>query len=358
MKMLKKVISVICVSALLLSGVGCSSSKDTNEETTILLQESKDTEAVISESSATEEIVKPENYPTKNIDMIVPAAAGSASDLLSRDFINYLDLGKFVKITNRDGAGQTIGSSEVARAKGDGYTLLSVGTSGLFNKPIQLGLDYSVNDFRIVAILQDAPSNIIVASPKSGYTSWEQVVEAAKAGKEITYSTGVAGSVSHLAILELLSKEGIDLKFVPYNGSGEVSAALEGGHLDIACLVNSGNIDKCVEGQLVPLFTFSDERLNEFKNEVPCSGEYDINANNYLSYSFLCVPATTPDDIYNYIKAKTDEVLQNPDYIAAREKSGNGPAPLWTAEEYKEFASNTLELYTQLSQNAGLIKTK
>lgn len=295
-----------------------------------------------------------DNYPNKNITMIVPANAGTLVDIAARDVASHLDLGKPITVMNRGGAGQTIGSAEVAAAAGDGYTLGVLGYSGLLTKPIQLGLEYSVDDFRFIGITQAPPTNMLVATPQSGYTSWEHIVNDAKAGKEITYTSGNIGSITHLAMIELMQVSGVNIKFVPFNGSAEANAALQGGHVDLGILIREPNMQKVRDGQLIPLVMYTPERIEEFP-DVPTSTELGVEAKNYDSLVVLCVPKATPDPIFDYIKEKADTMFKDNVYIQAREKMGASAPQIVSEGELTTMVNEAKIRFTALSDNAGLI---
>src|SRR5690625_1287267 len=107
------------------------------------------------------------NYPDRSITMVVLFGAGGTSDTVSRLMAESMEdiLGQPVVVENRPGAGGNIGSSHVARAKADGYTLLS-GTPGLTtNAALYKNLNYDpANDFSPITLMASAP-NVIVVGP-------------------------------------------------------------------------------------------------------------------------------------------------------------------------------------------------
>lgn len=361
---MKKLIVMLSILTVVLAISGCGATETDVAEESKTSETTKVEDKVAASDTTKEEAVtddeaifgeKPDNYPTETINIIVPAAAGTLIDLVSRDVANMLDLDQDVIITNRGGAGQTIGSAEVALAKGDGYTIGILGDTGLLIKPTQMGLSYSVDDFRYLGLTASQVTNMLVASPESPYKTWEEVVEAAKAGEDITYTTGNAGSMSHLAMINLMSASGIQLKFIPFNGSGEVNAALTGGHVDLGMLVLEPNLKRAIEGQVVPLVNFTEERLEEFP-DVTTSLELGVSAEDYKFMVVMCLPKETPDEIYNYLKVKVDEVFNSAEYKASRQKMGSDAPTIFTEEELTSKIIAEQELITRLSKEAGLIQ--
>lgn len=361
---MKKLLGIL-LALVLMTGLAACGTEETpatasSPKTTVAATEKKDeTTEVVEETTeaapVTAEDLRPEGYPKKNISMIVPANAGSLVDLLSRDVANMIDLGSEILITNRGGAGMTVGAAEAAMTKGDGYNMSIIGDTGLVVKPVQLGLTYSYEDFRYVGITTARATIMLVATPDSGYTTWDQVVEASKAGEEITFTTGNAGSMQHLGLLQLMKESGVDLKFVPYNGSGEVNAALAGSHVDLGILIQNPNMQKAREGQITPLMMFTDERNEEFP-DVPVADEYNVHGMSYASLVVMVMPKDTPDDIFKFVKAKADVLFASEEYAAARAKMGASAPPIVTEEELMSMIKAEHELVTRLSKEAGLIK--
>lgn len=345
---MKKILSLLLGVTMLASLCACGTDKDSDTTTA-----AETTAAQQEETTAAEIGAKPDNYPTTNINMIVPANAGSLIDTLARDIANRLDLGKQILITNRGGGGQSIGTQELIISKADGYNIGLISSSGLLTSPIQLGLNYSIDDMRYIGICQGAQTNMVVTSKSSGYKTWDDVVAAAKAGKEIVYTTGNVGSSSHLAMLDLMEKSGIDLKFVPFNGSAEADAALQGGHVDLCMVIREPNMKKVEEGTYVPLVMYTDKPVEGYES-VPLSGDYGVEGSLYDTVTVLCAPKDTPDNIFNYIKAQADKVFVDADYIAGREKAGNTAPTIMSEQEVYDSLNKQYEKYKELYEKYNL----
>lgn len=297
-------------------------------------------------------------YPSRTITWISPSEAGSLADTLGRDASEFLDLGgQDIVISNLVGGSQSVALTALAKSDPDGYTVGVSGYAGLLTQPIQQQVEYSLEDFRYLGCLQSPWTSVIVATPNSGLTSWDDVIERVKNGGEVIYSTGITGGSSHLGILQMMQQSDIQLKYVPYSGTNEVNAALEGNHIDIAIMPISGdNKAKFASGQLVPLVHFDLVEL-EGSPDVPCCSEYGVDPANYINYDVFCVPKDTPDDVYDYLKTKVDELIQNTEYIERRQASGNaGYAPTFTEEEFTELLYNARDVYEEISIEAGLAK--
>ena len=154
-----------------------------------------------------------QNYPTKQINIIVPFTAGSATDVTARALAAVMskNLGQTVIVDNKPGAGGTIGANQVAKAAPDGYTLLANSSAHTVNAAIYPTMPYdTVKDLPGVSLLAVQP-NIMVASPEKGWKTAADYVKAAKAAPgKLTYATAGTGSGTHMNAEKFKLAAGID----------------------------------------------------------------------------------------------------------------------------------------------------
>src|SRR6185503_5729164 len=176
-------------------------------------------------------------YPTRPVRIVVPFAPGGAVDLVARTIAQRLTdaMGQTFVVDNRSGAGGTIGTDIVAKARADGYTLL-VGSMGVaVNAVLYPRLPYdTVKDLAPVTMLGEQP-NILVVHPAVAAKSVGDLVQLARAKPgQITYGSGGIGSNSHLATVLFVQKAKVDLLHVPYKGLGPAITELVGGQVQLA----------------------------------------------------------------------------------------------------------------------------
>jgi tripartite-type tricarboxylate transporter receptor subunit TctC len=176
-------------------------------------------------------------YPSRPIRLIVPFAAGGATDILARAIGQKITeaMGQTVIVDNRPGAGGNIGSDIVAKSAPDGYTLLmgAVGPQAI-NVTLYPKLPYDVlNDFAPI-ILVATVSNVLVVHPAVPAKSVKDLVALAKArpGK-LTQASSSPGSAGHLAGEMLKMMAGVDIVTVPYKGSAPALIDLMAGQVDL-----------------------------------------------------------------------------------------------------------------------------
>jgi tripartite-type tricarboxylate transporter receptor subunit TctC len=181
---------------------------------------------------------KAEEWPTRQVTVVVPFAAGGTTDLFARVLAQNMEknLGKPFIVENKPGAGGNIGTTFVAKAAGDGYTI-EVGTvsSHAINPSLYKNLPHdTVKDFQPVSLISRVP-NILVTNKNFPPNSVQELIEYAKANPgKVTYGSSGSGTSIHLAAELFKIRTGIQMTHVPYRGSGELVAAMLGGHIDLA----------------------------------------------------------------------------------------------------------------------------
>src|SRR5213082_1153516 len=160
-------------------------------------------------------------YPSRTIKMIVPYPAGGTTDYLGRLVAEQIKagLGATVIVENKPGAGTTLGAEQVAKAEGDGYTLLmATSTTLAINKTLYKKLLYDpVKDFTPIALVAGVPFALIV-NPELPASTLTEFIGYAKANPGLAYGSAGNGSPQHLGAEMLRTAAGIDIRHVPYRG--------------------------------------------------------------------------------------------------------------------------------------------
>ncbi len=177
---------------------------------------------------------KAEGFPDRPITMVVPFAAGTTTDLVARVVGEGMsrELGQPVVIENRAGAGGSIGTQQVVKAKPDGYTL-SMGTVGTLaiNKSIFPNLPYDPEkDITPIAFVGYTPT-LLVVSTKSKYKTLQDLVDASKSDS-VTFASAGNGTSGHLAGELLKTKSGGNMIHVPFRSGAEGLTAVLSGEVD------------------------------------------------------------------------------------------------------------------------------
>ena len=164
-----------------------------------------------------------QNYPSRPIRMISPFTTGGGTDLVGRMLADGMskDLGQSIVYENKPGGGTVIGSDIVAKAAGDGYTLLLTTSAHAINASLVKNLPFDIEkSFSDVALICRGP-NMLVTKIDSPYKTIKDVLEVAKANPgKLTYGSSGNGSAVHLAaeLFKLMAK--VDITHIPYRGAG------------------------------------------------------------------------------------------------------------------------------------------
>lgn len=261
-------------------------------------------------------------YPPGGITDIVGRTVG---DRISRD------LGQPVIVENRSGAGGSIGASEAARAKPDGYTLF-IGTSATHgtNPSTYANLSYDpAKDFDPVAFVAWAPLMIIV-NPDVPAKSVQELIEYAKQHPgELSYATTGTGGSVHLTTELFAMNTGIKMEHVPYKGSSPALTDLIGGHVKVM-FDNVPSAAPLAESGKVRALAVTGATRSMLAPEVPTVDETVVPGFDSTSWIALYAPAGTPGPIVEKLnhsvnKALTDEGLLETFHKAGLTARGGSP---------------------------------
>lgn len=255
-------------------------------------------------------------YPTKAVSLIVPYAAGGSSDLSARPFADELAnvLGQPVVVVNRPGAGGGVGAAEVARKKGDGYTLLNASIGNITIVPYTANVGYDCNAFKPVAQITDIPLALAVPAESEIKTLADYVDYAKKNPGKLRYGSPGAGNIQHVTLAGWSFDNKIDIVHTPYEGANPAVAALLGGHIESTFTGLTEVLPHIKSGAVRILAVTGPSRIDIIP-DVPTFKELGYDLQSSVWYGILA-PASTPDDIVNILseackKAYDTEKVQN-----------------------------------------------
>ena len=276
-----------------------------------------------------------EEFPTRPITWVVPFAPGGITDTTSRIVAEEMarTLGQSVIIDNRGGAGGTVGTEQVARAKPDGYTMI-YGTQGTMaaNVTLRKELSYDpLKSFLPVHLVGESP-NLFVAFEGAPYNSVPEFIAYAKANPgKVTFSSSGVGTATHLVAELFKTVTGIEMLHVPYKGSAPALNDLIAGRLDVMFDYPVSVGPHVEAGKLKVLATTAPERLRAFPN-APTMAELGLKEMTTQSWSSIMVPAGTPAAIVDRLAAAAHAALASERVRTHFEKVGTRPMMLQKAE--------------------------
>ena len=266
-------------------------------------------------------------YPDHPVRLIVPYAAGSATDLHGRLLVPRISpiLGQSIVIEDKPGASGIIGTAAVVHAKPDGYTLLLGTSSTLVIAPATVKEPpYEVmKDLITIAIIGVQPI-MLVATPGLPVKNLREFVDLIKASPgKYTYGTSSDLSVNEL-MMKRLKKQAGNLNLIPVNYSGgtnEVARDLLGGHLHLAALAASGALPLYHGGKLRVLAVSAATRLRSAP-DIPTFVESGLPDVVVLTFNAISVPAGTPKPIVDRLSQTMAKVMAADDYVKDLDKLG------------------------------------
>ena len=256
-------------------------------------------------------------WPDKPIRLVVPYPPAGMTDVFARPLGQKLSekLGVPVLIENKPGAGATVGSTAVARAAPDGYTLV-LGTFGshAVNDALMPKLPYnSLTDFSPVIAVAAVPSVLSVLSTSPIKSLPELLALAKQKPGELSHaSTGIGASPQLL--IELLKQTAkVDILDVMYNGGGPALIAMMGGQVTMIFDTIGTSLPHIKSGRIRPLAISSPKRSPALP-DVPAVAE-TLPGFNVVPWFAIWAPAGTPPDIVRRLNQEIDAILKSPDII-------------------------------------------
>jgi tripartite-type tricarboxylate transporter receptor subunit TctC len=298
----------------------------------------------------------PDDFPNRQVRMIVTQAAGSGVDLQARVLAQKMGevWGQQLVVENRPGANAIIGMEAGAKAKPDGYTLVYTSISALtMNQTIYKKLSYDpIRDFAPITRTTANPMGM-VASPAFKIKSVADFVALAKADPGgVNYGSFGIGNLTHLMGVMLSTAAGITMTHVPYKGQTPAMTDLLGGQIPAVFTTMAGASDLVETGQLNLLATFGEERDEGFPN-TPTMREAGYPSVVMVGWSGLVAPAGVPPQIISRLNAAAAKALATPDLKSAFERQG-AHAVSTTPAEFERFIKAETSKYAVILKAAGL----
>ncbi|MGH8843138.1 MAG: Bug family tripartite tricarboxylate transporter substrate binding protein [Advenella sp.] len=284
-------------------------------------------------------------WPDKPIKVIVPYTPGGATDTVTRVVMQKLSekLKQPIVIENKPGANSTIGTSQAARSKPDGYTFVTVLAAYSAN-PHLYKLNYSNDDFVPVSHIADLPLFLFV-SKQVPAKNLKELVECGKKN-HLTYASSGTGSSAHLTGAHLADEAGLEMTHVPYKGSAPILADLLSGQVSMVfdpILVPMGYVK---EGKLNALAITSAKRW-EGEDDIPTMEEAGFKGFVMNSWTSLLAPKGTPQEIVDRVSSELAEIVKDPDVKNKFRTAGFVPVG-GSAAELSELIKRDSALYEKI----------
>ena len=246
-----------------------------------------------------------QDYPTRPVSLIVPFAAGGPTDTLARNLAQHMSktLKQQVIVENRAGAGGTLAANVVAKSKPDGYSVL-IAHIGMATAPaLYRKLPFNpLTDFEYIGQVADVPMTLISRAglPAANY---KELVTYIKANREkLNLGNAGLGAASHLCGLLFMSRIGVDIQTIPYNGTGPAMTALMGGQIDLMCDQTTNTVAPILAGRVNVFGVTSKTRVASIPY-VPTLHEQGLKDFEVAVWHGLYLAKGTPKPILDKINA-------------------------------------------------------
>jgi len=295
-------------------------------------------------------------YPERQLTILAGYPTGGFVDIVARVLAEGMKA-KFPKgviVVNRSGAGGAVAAGEIATGKPDGYTIVLTPLSTLVIQPQLSELRFKTPDDYEPVINVVSYYPLLVVKPDAPWKNAKEFVAEATAnpGKLSVGSPG-EGTSSHLNLEEFMHVAGIKLTHVPYQGWGQSSPALLGGHIE-ALVAQPGEAKPFVDGKKMRvLVIFQNSRHPGFP-DAPTAKELGWNVANGVWF-LLMAPKGTPAPVIKYVHDAAKAAMEEPAFAAAMSLRGIDvdyrPGDQLRADLWREY-----KLHTEILRRIGLIK--
>lgn len=299
-----------------------------------------------------------DNYPSKNVRVIVPFAAGGGTDLVTRLFAQKLTekLGSTFYVENRaGGAGGTVGSLDLSRAKPDGYTIGTGTSSGIQVAAID-PTDFSpLRDLDPVARF-GATTLVVVVNPQLPIKTMAELVAYAKAHPGLAYGSSGVGSTNHITGAKLAKDADIVITHIPYRGESVALTDVRSGQISFMFVSLSAAKPQMQAGAVRAIAMTSDHRFPEIP-DVPTMAEAGFKNFVVDAWYGLYAPKGTPKPIVDVLVKQVNDIRADPE-VKSRlmEQLSFDTSGSDNPTAFREYMKQELQRYTEVVTLAGLKK--
>ena len=299
-------------------------------------------------------VVRAQEFPSRQIRIVVPYAPGGAADVLSRMIAQDMTrmFGQTVVVENRPGASGTTGSEQVARSAADGYTLV-MGTSASHSvNTVAIKDTYDpVTAFAPVALVTRAP-NVIVAHPGFEARTIQDLVRYLKDKPGVAMATAGPATSGRFAAELLMSQLGVRITLVPYKSSAPAISDVVAGHTPLGITDALAPTAMIESGALRALAVTSAQRVPSLPN-VPTIAETVSPGFEAVAWNALFAPPATPAPVIARLNAAVQQIMRQPDNRKRIEALGQEIA-VGSPEDLTSFMKTDIAKWKTIAQKNKL----
>jgi len=298
--------------------------------------------------------VAAQSYPSSNITLVVPFAAGSGTDAVARIMATKMGsiLGQPVIVDNKPGASAQIGAQLVASAKPDGYTLLmTTNTSHSANPYLFQNLKYDpIKDFTPIARVGELPF-VLTVNNDLPVKSVQELIDYAKANPgKLSYGTPNSTSLVTTETIMYLSK--IGMTQIPYKSSPQALTDLIGNQIQVYVVDTGSGMGMIKAGKVRPIGLTGNRPYAQLPNVPPIAKT--IQGFDIVSWYGVFGPANLPKPIVDKVNAAIQEALKDKDVQAKLGQLGFVVWPSKNPQDFAQYVSDQMAFWGKLIIQSGI----
>jgi len=296
-----------------------------------------------------------DNFPTRQIRIVVPFPAGGATDIAARAIADKMSQNwkQPVVVENRAGAGGNVGSDVVAKSPADGYTLImGVTGSHAINVSLYSKMPYDpVKDFEPISQVAVVPNVVVVHPSVPAQTLTEFIALAKRNPGKYDYASLGSGTAAHLGMEMLKTSANVFMVHIPYRGSAPAVADLIGGQVQVMMDGLPSALPHVKAGRLRALAVTSQKR-SPAAPDLPTIAESGYPGFYADAWSGLFAPKGTPKAVVDKLAGEVRRILALPD---VRERfAGLGAEPVGsTPAEFAQHVQREIDKWAKVVKQSG-----
>jgi tripartite-type tricarboxylate transporter receptor subunit TctC len=299
--------------------------------------------------------VAEESWPQRPVTVVVPFAAGGSADLIGRLLAQHLQakFGIPFVVENHGGAGGSIGAGLVAKAAGDGHTLL-IGTvsTHAINPALYAHLPFDVvRDFAPISLLVRLPNLLTVAHDVPARTVADVVAWLKANDGKMNFGSSGNGTSSHLSAVMFQLATGTHMTHVPFRSTADEMTSMIGGNIQLAVDSMTTIWPLAKAGQVRAIAVTTPKRVAAAP-DLPTIGE-TLPGFEATGWQGLYAPAGTPRAVVDTIAGEVKRIFGSPEVVAALANLGAEPAPM-TPDAFADFARAERAKWAEVVKAAGV----
>jgi tripartite-type tricarboxylate transporter receptor subunit TctC len=300
-----------------------------------------------------------QDWPTHNITLVIPFAAGGGIDASARIQALHMGelLGQTIVVENVGAAAGMVGSQRVAKAAPDGYTFL-IGNSGthaysqaLYKKPLY----NAAEDFQPVGLMSESP-RILIARKDLPVNNLQEFIAYVKANQaKMQFGSAGVGSGTHLPCVLLNMALGVNVTHVPFRGAGPVMQELIGGRIDYFCDTIQTGAAQAKAGTVKGIAVMAPKRVPIIAN-LATTGEQGLAGVEATVWNGFFLPKGTPDPIVRKLNKAMSDTVDNPGIRKRLEDLGLEilPPEQRTPEYLAKYLPQEIERWGKVIKASGI----